>query len=951
MTEELRTAYLIVEDGDQDLHNDGELTTYNKDQWLQVVKFVDETGAMEPIIRYEQTASDSVTTYKDVHVDKSFKRGENYRFAIEFYNDIGERSDAKWICDYRFPYSETLEQTYSVSVSLTRKGVEEMTANNLIMYKLLMVERDPRNRSIVAQGIVNPMMQAFGFNAINTCSKTGAITQAAISEIMPYYTHKDYTSTKGGNIFNNYNQDIDYNDVETYGKLCYDGGISLSWSTHYVHRRGRGPKVNHSIQNFFTPELMFGETINSATTLRILGTATLDNEKSASHLQKAKEIKPSATRTISKGIYFGTNRYMQESGSGEDKDSTIGWFAGFNKVYGGVKLPLSRVWGARGAKSPDSFPRKFLTDSDVEMESSVYLIDTGLPKTIEGSIITADGRIGGFVAGGTGKNGGAHGKMGMNTTFNSFGALFFKEAQWSAGINQPLYHSFSLGKPDESRKALIAELVIELDAQYGGYSYSARQRNVYVPIGGLADARSYTSKSLGDGDVWITPFRYLRNTSNTEGIPLKNKEWYLDEWVTITIETALDLKTRYDDLDETFDSLYSANGVQLVPAGLDTVSTGVVRNNLPTTQYYNFVYGKVDKIKLNMSRSDSFRDQDRFPTTIISSKSKINNEKVDSWLLYDTINTLTLPSKYGEIRELSLANDELVSFQRSAICFISVDPRIQTVADDGLSIGLGVGKALSDYKYITTTSGLINRWSIVHTKDALFYFDYDNRSINMLSQPEREVSTTTGISKFLWDYIEKNKQLGSDGDVINTDTIGNEIVGHYDNMSENSYYSFHGDTKMTVSYNNLLNVMVSFHDFAGNDYINYRGGFLKVNGNKVSTLGYDYFGKDKEVDMSVTVLNSEAAQLIKRYDNLEIDNDVNFNTIQCTNSYQDSGVVPFIAKSSVLRKRQALPRAPMGKRLRDDHLYVKLTYDGAAQINFEYLTLVFNIDKTYYIDG
>ena len=931
------TAYLITASGTQDINATGTAIDYIKDQWIEVIYSSEVTE--DDTITYSQTVIDSVTNYKDEYVERSFKRGENYRFGIEFYNNVGERSDVKWICDYRFPYTTDLSETYTVSASLTEAGIEKLTSNELVKFRLLMVERDNKNKSIISQGIVNPMMRAYGIKGEKQCYRDWGLkwrfvprTQATLSDFMPYYTHKDYTKSIGARLGVHYDNEYDYNDIESYSEWCgVSGDIANS-------RVGRGPKADYSLINFFSPEILFGENFNSTTTFRILGTAVLDSERSATHRQNADLILPSASRVITKGIAFPKNVYMQESTS-SDKDGTDGRFYGFNKVYKDLIIPKSRVYGNDSTINSNSKPKKYLDYSDIELSIPPSIVDSGLSKSVNGKPVTADGYIKGFVAGGWRQ--GTHGKMSLRTTFNTFAVLSFDDDNWSRGGSSFQFHKFSKRDPTSERQLLIGELILKLDNQYGGHTHATRQRNVYQPIGKLSDIGSTKVESKGDGDVWITKFRMLRNTTNT-GNDIAVKENYCDEWLSVTIESALDLKTRYDYYDKDFDDIYLANGVQLSPT--DAHSTGEIRNKIPEMQLYNDAYHMNDKILLNVAKPDSFRDQNRFPTTILASKTKINNEKVDSWLLFDTINTMTLPTKYGEIRSLNLTKDELISFQRSAVSFISVDPRVQAVAQDGLSIGLGVGKALNDYKYVTTSSGCINKWSIFDTKDATFYFDYDNRSITMLSQPEREVSVTTGINTELWEYVDKNKQLG-----LNTDTIGNEIIGFYDNRSENSYFTFNGKEKLTVSYNNLLNVMVSYHDFDANNYINYKGEFLKVNDQYVHKLAFDTYG-DK-VDMRVTILNTEASQLIKRYDNIEIDNDISFDTLQATNSYQDTGAVPFTGKHSVLRKRMVLPRASKRKRLRDDHLFLELSYKGNEAINFEYLSLTYNIDKLYYVDG
>jgi hypothetical protein len=150
----------------------------------------------------------------------------------------------------------------------------------------------------------------------------------------------------------------------------------------------------------------------------------------------------------------------------------------------------------------------------------------------------------------------------------------------------------------------------------------------------------------------------------------------------------------------------------------------------------------------------------------------------------------------------------------------------------------------------------------------------------------------------------------------------------------------------TLSYNTLLRKMISFHDFKPSIYIAYRGLLYYNKLDKIYNLMYD---RAEDNEMSVTLLNTDGRIYIKLYDNIEIDSNVKFDRIECKNSYQTSGVLPFKSTQKVLRQRLTVPREENSMiRLRDDHLFVKVATNTIKPINFEYLLLTYNIAKTTY---
>ena len=94
---------------------------------------------------------------------KTFKRGEIYRFAIQFLSKTGKWTTPIWIgdkkCDVHPQYDFDNNQIVVPDVEFTLPHqIRELISDNYSKYRILMAETNYANRSIVAQGVVCPTM-------------------------------------------------------------------------------------------------------------------------------------------------------------------------------------------------------------------------------------------------------------------------------------------------------------------------------------------------------------------------------------------------------------------------------------------------------------------------------------------------------------------------------------------------------------------------------------------------------------------------------------------------------------------------------------------------------------------------------------------------------------------------------------------------------------------------
>jgi len=263
---------------------------------------------------------------------------------------------------------------------------------------------------------------------------------------------------------------------------------------------------------------------------------------------------------------------------------------------------------------------------------------------------------------------------------------------------------------------LLGEIVknreqIYLGNIYGGNSYEDKKRSKYIEIG---DYQEFTgapavNEIKSPGDTFVNYFKFLRVARKNDdiyqqGIP----QW--EEIIEFFTETTVDIKNRSDESLNPWDSKF---------------------------QYLDADYHKYNRVYSQQSNLISRRDLDfnikkvsKFDTSVISSKLKSAGEIIDSWTDILQNEVMTVDGKFGAINSLPGFNDEIYVIQDKAFAFLSINPRVQIQGSDGLPMELGTGSVLSDYKYISTDSGTLNKWSVVSSPQGIYYYDALNTSFN-----------------------------------------------------------------------------------------------------------------------------------------------------------------------------------------------------------------------------
>lgn len=351
-------------------------------------------------------------------------------------------------------------------------------------------------------------------------------------------------------------------------------------------------------------------------------------------------------------------------------------------------------------------------------------------------------------------------------------------------------------------------------------------------------------------------------------------------------------------------------------------------------EYYKFneVYNQLNDLFTYSQIPSDVDVQTNFPNKIIASSTKVLGSKIDNATNILQNEFMDLDGQYGEIRKLQEFNSSMYGFQDTAVSYLIINPRVQITPSDGVPIELGTGQFLSDKRYITTKSGTTNKWGICSSNTGIYYVDDLNSSINKISgEGLQDISTNYGLHSYM-----SNLDLTKD------------FLSFFHNNNEEIYFNF--KDKESLVFSEAANAFTEFMDITPNVFINYKDTFLTdhiINDKEFLYLQFEgdynnFYGELK--DSSITIISNENYDLDKTYDNIEFrsecysleDNKWNkdvynetYNYIHSWNERQDSDKVPLIFGSN-LKERFRIWRTPVPRhsksliRMRNGWQFIKL---------------------------
>ena len=867
-----------------------------------------DTGGTGKYVRYRH-----VTVSEDTNIQgQSFmKRGETYRIGIMFRDGYGRKSPVLWVADTLIPYGGgTINGTgVRLRVFLTDLGTQVARDGGAVGYSVLMVNRSYSDRTILGQGFLVPTYRITDEND-NTDIFGGDYQR-------PYWHIKDITKDNGGRL-------LDFNAVPAYSSILpyqNDWDFQDNDDTTWV----RKIEISDRIMTFHSPDVDFpySNDING-TSVNIIGYAPLDipNTKST-YLGRLSDGSP----TFGESHEYLKYKYLDGPGDTSLDGKTLFSTADLklpDHFYGPVNDTEGFSLEAYHWRPYNDIVVKDNWDvENVLLQEQTSLVKSGTTKPVQGNSVIFDNSN--YILNFTGGGAPARGvKQNNETSMQNCVVMTFQNTTWNTtnpGVS-PKFDKFIdvTTQADQDRSLPIVDLKRDIQNQYGGKSFETRRRNQYIEISDfkyLSDGNNSTDTTTTQGDCFIETY-YMKRQSGQKYI--NNNTWHMYEMVKMRLESYIDTSNRYDDEQYRFDGDYT-----------DCYTI------LTDSYYYNSAYSQQPNVIVNIPKPYNFQDVTSFDTGIIATGIKYNNEIIDSWTSFQPLETMQLDGEYGKLIKLEKLKGELIAFQPRAVSALSILPRVQVQANDGVNLELGSGQVLDDFNYITTSSGSLNKWSIKSVFDDIFYYDYYNKSVSSLK--EGSLSTKHGLQEL----VTTNHIANEDDIIRDNPLIYSGALTTFDPNNKNLYFSLLGRTPMTLSYNLLTGSFVSQHSFTPTIATNYNGEFVSTdNINKLYKHIHNYDNTlnrtlyDSTFKSYITILSAKDPLIRKKFGNVEFDikGDDVFNLIEAWNDYQTSGEVLLVNnRSGNLRKmfnkyRISIPREENTRSiLADTKLWVKLMYD------------------------
>lgn len=806
----------------------------------------------------------------------SLKSGEVYRMFLEFQLEDGSFLFPKWIADIKIPEIGSVGSLPPVDDSgvinycyIETKLLNQPKDSRIIGWRTSIVERTEFDRNVITQGIYNPSIENNFNRTIDTIPSY--LQRTMTRDIANNDNITDLRKPKRFNVFNTSDRNLSSNN-----------DTPLDRSFHEITAKEEDYMISRNSGSLYTPETIVEKRL-LANAAKIRVTGLIKNTFSTSSREvydnnglivNTLSTLPTQNLTVSNSTHPGALLLMNIIANNEGNRVRLGKFISDNKdsantqIYSRRKHAFVRYFGGYNYTYIPNQAANYINLTQLNQ----------LPFRYTAPIVNVY-NIDKFNAPGFTEAFSPNGQIRVaptNTTLQSTGTDYF---QGSAITFTNLLFQFDIlsdiiANDDNNDYGLVMELYRIVDNQYGGDTYAARQLNRTIPYSSITPLNQATQVHIGD--TFIQKFNFLKTFKTSV-----NNSVQISEIVSFPVETSINLDLRWDILKNRPDN-FDADEI--------------------TSYGFNRAYDQNNNTIKGVTKPLNFTELNEFPVNIIPSKLKIAGELIDSFTDFLVNDIETLDGKYGEITGIGEHSDNIFTFQRKAVAYLAINPRVQLQTNDTIPIELGSGGIIERYQYLTTSSGTLNKWSIVKSNNGLMYVDILNKSINFIGADNNKMSTVNGLYNKLFSYIDTHY---SDL-IINNPVVGKGIIAYYDNLKEETYFTFLSNDSFTVSYNGLAQGFVSFYDYFPRHYLTVDSKMITTKDNKTlwehntpSSLYNTFYGS--YFPSYITLISNDNPDINKIFDNIHYNSEfynnnvdlpsITFNKLRVTNEYQDTGLV------------------------------------------------------------
>ena len=319
----------------------------------------------------------------------------------------------------------------------------------------------------------------------------------------------------------------------------------------------------------------------------------------------------------------------------------------------------------------------------------------------------------------------------------------------------------------------------EDDYRYGGTREDALKKNTFVDCGAVTDITKSNILYGVEGDSYYQRYDVLKTMPYSKG-----KDNSIIEIFSGMIESRINLNGKTDKnmstSDYTLINTETFNSINKAYTRQDSFNTSVVLDSTDTTTSY--------------------------PTQFTWTKEKTPGEDIDTWTNITLSEIETLDGDKGPLRAIRRFQNSLIAFQDKGIAEILFNSRTQIGTQQGVPIEIANSGKVDGKRYITDKAGCINKWSIVETKNGIYFIDNINSSLSLFTGTVKSLSDEKGFK----DWIGRNNST----DLWNPVDFNN-FVAYWDRVNDDVYFLRGNEEKQqdVLCYNEMLNQFTSFFSY------------------------------------------------------------------------------------------------------------------------------------------
>ena len=744
-----------------------------------------------------------------------YQRDEIYRFGIVFFNIKGQQSSVKWIGDIKMPKFGDVGSTFQ----LTAISNNCIYANDLQLsfsfnftnaisqgassYKLVRVQRDSVNKSVLAQGLVSGCINGYDdFSSDVTFDRSYKTAYPGVGFAPSYnYTYVNYYSNNPG--YPNVITPIEFISPE----VSFNKDISFN-SGDLVIKYG----------NVTNQDYIIGESNTSRYFNNIPNIPTYEWSL----------LTPYSNVTLHSTSSIGINEYKEFSSQTDTYDSGTSFY--------NVSVPKAFDYIEKIPSYDPSYLSTTISDS--------FILDSADSKITTGNrLVRNKCRI---VSSATG---------GYESDYTNVKLIRNNKSRGGTCLFAVPDHDLTSGTFTDG--GLLCNYVRPYKDIYGGATYSSRSNNTYIACSDIININTNLYSTIGGGDIYISMFDYLRlfitnddisgddlfywdysSTTNSFGRPVSTNIVYFP------VETQINLRYRSDYcfskdsiipysskflMTETIGNhIFSTSNFNGVSSSFNQQSNLYIYNNIYSQENTLYTYFPLDNLTPTITNTDC---------RIYGSNKKQNGRVPDDWSTFPINNFIDVDSSFGKLTNLLNYKNQLYFWQERGFGVLPVEQQSLIQDNNPSGLVLGTGGVLQRYDYISTVNGCQYRFGVTDTSYGLYWYDNKNKYICKFDGQVNPISLNRINSLFI------NNGVSNDVD-IQVNTVNNRLTNSV--LFTVPVYRLGGQFSIT-SNNPISNTFIITINTNYNISSNFQIGEKVL----VSLKSY-YTGKDKVIDATIT---------------------------------------------------------------------------------------------------